>query len=392
MTRYTTYEISINGVYEEEEMKKFYENKVDKKEYPTYEGWVHDMLRSGVFDKKEITDEEIEKLKNKIKQIIEDNEHPNEDGVIEMFVDYNEEIGDMTLREISNSEDPKIAFSEKLCEWEIDNSDYYWDELKEEIKNNLTPHEEFIFSTLFDDIWEWVKENYNFEYDPKDFDKQIEINLMLDTGDLNYDFTCNNILNYCNYYRDEETDKNSSIFWLARQFKKLTKLKEAIKRQFREDEYYVDREKESDPFIKSVVQELENLPSHMSTLTFLLRMNLLEYLDLMETIKSEQDLNESYTYEDRKGTGYLIISKDTMCGLFNPWSGSGSVLEIELPDDLKIPFKAIWDVEIETGKSKYGYSVDDVYGLVGSCWNGTVKEIHSMTEEEIDKLKEMEEN
>ena len=53
MTIYSTYEDSITGKYTEKEMKNLYEKEVDKKEYPTFEGWVWDMLRSGVFDKKE---------------------------------------------------------------------------------------------------------------------------------------------------------------------------------------------------------------------------------------------------------------------------------------------------------------------------------------------------
>lgn len=325
--------------------------------------------------------DKLEELKIKIKEIIKSEYLPNENGGIEVYLDYRDTLSDLTLREISEADNPREYFKDKISKWEkIYALEYGEDELEKLIKKELTEEEEEFFEENSDEIWDWIRYNWFFYYDKNHYNESVKVNIMLDTGDLNYDFTCNNILNYCNYYRNEETDKNSSIFWLARQFKKLTKLKEAIKRQFREDGYYVDREKESDPFIESVVQELENLPSHMSTLTFLLKMDLFKYFDLMEAIKSEQDLNESYTYEDRKGTGYLVISKDTMCGLFNPWSGSGSVLEIELPDDLKIPFKAIWDVEIETGKSKYGYSVDNVYGLIGSCWDGTVKEIHPMDE------------
>ena len=74
-----------------------------------------------------------------------------------------------------------------------------------------------------------------------------------------------------------------------------------------------------------------------------------------------------------------------MCGLFDVWSGGGSLLEIELDKDVVLPIKCIWHAEIETGKSEYGYSVNSVYGLVGSAWDGTVKEIHCMTEEEIKK-------
>ena len=54
--------------------------------------------------------------------------------------------------------------------------------------------------------------------------------------------------------------------------------------------------------------------------------------------------------------------------------------------DVVIPIKAIFTAEIETGKSEYGYSVDSVYGLIGSAWNGTVKETKYMNEDEIKSI------
>jgi hypothetical protein len=207
---------------------------------------------------------------------------------------------------------------------------------------------------------------------------------MLDTGNLNYDFTCDNVLNYYGrtYYGNKgEIDRDSSVLWLARQMKKVGKLRKACKEQYREDDYYVNREKEPDRFIESVIQEFENLSCHMSTMTFLLTMDLFEYFDLCEAMATElKKYPYQYTFKDRKGSGYIVVSKDTMCGLFNPWQGGGSVLEIELDHDLKIPFKCIWKAEIETGKSNYGYSVNNVFGLCGSAWNGKVKEICEMEE------------
>ena len=77
-------------------------------------------------------------------------------------------------------------------------------------------------------------------------------------------------------------------------------------------------------------------------------------------------------------------------GLFDVWSGGGSLLEIELDKDVVLPIKCIWHAEIETGKSEYGYSVDSVYGLVGSAWYGTVTKTHYMKPEQIEKIeKEM---
>ena len=101
---------------------------------------------------------------------------------------------------------------------------------------------------------------------------------------------------------------------------------------------------------RSCVQELLNFTHVMGAFTFLLEMPLRDFLKI-------------------RGMDYgeIVIEKDVMCGLFNPWVGGGSILEIELPENLTIPADMIWSVWIE-GSKKHGYDVDEVYGLVSSCW------------------------
>ena len=48
---YISYEEGSAGVYTLEEMQALYIVKVDKKEYPDFECWLHDMVKSGVFEK-----------------------------------------------------------------------------------------------------------------------------------------------------------------------------------------------------------------------------------------------------------------------------------------------------------------------------------------------------
>lgn len=48
---YSSCEDGIKGKYSETAMKKLYMKTVNKSEYPTYDGWKDDMLRSGVFDR-----------------------------------------------------------------------------------------------------------------------------------------------------------------------------------------------------------------------------------------------------------------------------------------------------------------------------------------------------
>ena len=59
MKLYTTYEEPLNGrVFAEKQMKEVYRDLADKNEYPNFEDWLFDMLRSGVFEEIIITKHE----------------------------------------------------------------------------------------------------------------------------------------------------------------------------------------------------------------------------------------------------------------------------------------------------------------------------------------------
>ena len=80
----------------------------------------------------------MESLQNKIKEIIEKEERPNEDGGIEMYLDYRDTLSDSTLYEIMTADNPREYFNELIDSWEFDSSLYYEDDLEKEIKKNLT--------------------------------------------------------------------------------------------------------------------------------------------------------------------------------------------------------------------------------------------------------------
>lgn len=54
MKKYISYEEGSNGTFTEEEMQKIYTEQVNKEEYPDFKSWLHDMLKSGVFEKQSI--------------------------------------------------------------------------------------------------------------------------------------------------------------------------------------------------------------------------------------------------------------------------------------------------------------------------------------------------
>lgn len=327
----------------------------------------------------------METMQSRLKEIIETTQYPNDDGGIEMYLDYTDSLSNMTLHEIMTADNPREYFNELMNEWTFNSSDYYENEFENQIRKKLSDEEKIFCLQNRDELNDWFHENYYFYYDANHYNETVKVNIMLDTGNLNYDFSCDNILNY---WEDGEIDKDSSIFWLARQQKKTGLLRKAIKDINTGNKNEDDIE---DSFIKSCIEELQNLSCHMATLTFLVNMKLFDYFDLREAMAAEKELNNSYTFSERKGKGTITISKDTMCGLFNVWSGGGSLLEIELDKDVVLPIRCIWNAEIETGKSQYGYSVDNTYGLIGSAWDGRVTKTHYMKPEQIEKIeKEME--
>ena len=69
--------------------------------------------------------------------------------------------------------------------------------------------------------------------------------------------------------------------------------------------------------------------------------------------------------------GALRIEKDAVCGLFDPWNGGGSTLDLELEHDVVLPMELVH--EITPDVCLYRYGVDEVYGLVGKAWGAEVE-------------------
>lgn len=127
-------------------------------------------------------------------------------------------------------------------------------------------------------------------------------------------------------------------------------------------------------FLESCRVELANLPSHMSTLTFLVRMTFEDLITLNRCIRLQDRNGHFYDAKKNPYCGYIVISKDTMTGLYDPWFGGGSVLEIQLEKDVRLPIRFIRSA-LPDGCD--GYSIDSVYGLCRSAWESdAVKEIH----------------
>lgn len=275
-------------------------------------------------------------------------------------MDYNEKFPQSDIEKILSSENPQETFCEIVTEWDCRSDDWYYEEL---FWNDFRA---FCKENNFDEdeARDVVYGNFYWTY-PSDFlNPMVNTVWTINTGDLNYDFSCHNVLNYCGNGVLEEP---AGLYWLAKQQGRLSLLKKEIKKSDR----YHDGECEQSKFVESCITELVNVTSMLTHLTFLVKMPLLDAIKIIEAYNEAEKLGKfKYLYPQgiKEDIGYVILSKDTLCGLYDSINGGGSMLEIELEKDVKIPLQYIW--RIETNKDIQG-----CYGMTESCWKETVKKI-----------------
>lgn len=113
-------------------------------------------------------------------------------------------------------------------------------------------------------------------------------------------------------------------------------------------------------FIRSVREEInENSSEAMSELCALVRIDGQQMLDFIEKRNEAKDS--------------LVLPKDyATVGIFNQWAGCGGMLDIRLEKDAVLPLSMVREFQIEGVRGDTnlwgGYTVDEVYGLVGSAW------------------------
>lgn len=266
----------------------------------------------------------------------------NGEGFFEydIYVDYHDEISDRDVKKISQADDKNEAFYETLDEYSLDSMDY-------EFRNTMEVIEKYWddefgdFDEYRDYIIDWVEQHVSFNFPYDHFLKQnVYVNVIVNTGDGNHDYTLNNFLSY-NAREDEEIDEESSILWL-------------VKQQGYSKEQLINTETNGDylnsQFLKSVVQELHNVTTHMNALAFFVKMSLKDFIEFSN--------NENP----------LTLKSNSACGLYDCWSGAGSVLQIALENDVVVPVEYI-EAHIDGTR---GYGIDEIYGMSGGFWKETV--------------------
>ena len=277
----------------------------------------------------------------------------------EIDVDYRDEIEDSTAQEILESDSPRDTLLEKLWDWyqesEWDIIDDLVDDFKEKVDPKLLEDANIIEDGNIDDymIRDIIMDTIYVDY-PVDWaeDQEFCFDIIVSNGDDNYDFWLNEHIVDETGEVDENAEK-AGLVWLAKQqgytFEELI--------EFMKDEEYVN----SNKFISSLVAEIFS-GYGCEALTFCVKMTIGQAIDLKEKMKSNPN-------------GSIVLDKKVECGLFDPWDGGGSVLEIACEKDVEIPFENIWKLYIDERRSNRYDSIHNVYGTDSSLWRDCLKEI-----------------
>ncbi|MDD5598054.1 MAG: hypothetical protein PHV82_08920 [Victivallaceae bacterium] len=310
-----------------------------------------------------------EKVKQAVRGVLEAECCKDKDGIFytEIYADYQDKLSDKDILNISQADDPHDAFDEQImenyenCEWD------YEAELRKKIMETETIANAIkADESTEEEIAEFARDQYYANLPYEHFLCQnIYVDILINAGDLNFDYTLNAPFASWDGRDAKIIDENSGVLWLARQ---QGYTKTALTKALR------DRETNDNEFLKSVLAEVENVTTSMNVLTFLVKMPLKEWFKLHDAISKEKPLNDCYFPRKSKGRGYIILDEGTTCGLYDPWNGAGSVLEIQLEKDVRLPIRMIDSAWPDGGR---GYSINEIYGLCLSAWtSNAVKEIH----------------
>ena len=277
----------------------------------------------------------------------------------DIYVDYRDEIDDATAQEILENDYPHDALLEKLWDWyqeqEWDIIDNLVDDFQEKVDPELLEDANIIADGNLDDgmIREEFMDAVYVDY-PIDWAESQEFcfNIIVSNGDDNYDFWLNEHIIDEDGNVDQDAEK-AGIVWLAKQQGyTLDQVVEVLK-----DEDNVS----TNEFLASISSEVYN-GYGCEALTFCVKMTLGQAIALKEKMESNQN-------------GSIVLDKRATCGLFDMWSGGGSILNIACEKDVEIPFKNIWKFYVDKSRSNRYDSIHNVYGTDNSLWRDCLKEI-----------------
>ena len=281
-------------------------------------------------------------------------------NVLERYVDYRDEFPKDEIEEILKADNPREKLFETSFEWDCQCSDWayedeFWSKLADFCEEN---------NIIEDEARDYIYDTFSWTYPESFLNPSFNAVVIINNGDMNYDFTKHNILNYAgDYGYCDGLEKTAGLYFLAKQQRRLTLLKKAIDHP---------EKKTGNRFVDSCITELEEATCNMCALTFLVQMDLNTAIDIIEKQKEalKNKVYNEYHPNETKGAplGYITLDNSTTCGLFDTWNGGGSLLEIELEKDVKLPLHLIDRINTQD-------RMQHAYALCEECWGDTIKEV-----------------
>lgn len=265
-----------------------------------------------------------------------------------LYATSDDTLTDDQLAAIATADGPKMdAFYDQLDDiynvWQddtfialIEDIRKLWQDTAESQENALT------WDDVKDVVHNFVRDYITFPMDYDHFLRQrVYVNIIVNTGDGNTDYTCNDLIPTSNRY-SVQIPSESSLLWLTRQ---QGYTKRDLRRAIKQGGSPQNR------LLQSIYEECLNVTTVMNALTFFVTMTLQQYIDWVDSGRD------------------LTVSADTACGLWDPWAGGGSTLEIALEKPVTILFQY---AEPAFDGVRGNYSVTDTYGMLRRFWTDTV--------------------
>ena len=232
--------------------------------------------------------------------------------------------------------------------------DEHWEHAVDLVRSRVVESSEITtpFEPLFDVAWRYLEENYTLEPPYSHYlDQGVRVNILLGTQrERDSDFTSIHVMgdNLNGPFSLNSSELDNGLTWLVKQQgHTVPELRGALASY---DKWGFDAaEITHGTFLASVAEELRRFPNVMGSVTVL-------------TSLSMSQLGQVLDRSD-----VLTVPKETTVGIFAPWAGGGSGLDIQLERDLDIPSDVRFDIQIE-GARNAQRTVQDVYGLVDDAW------------------------
>ena len=279
----------------------------------------------------------------------------------EPYIDYNDKLDDKEISKILKSDDPERMLIDILCDCYEDDE---W-QFKKQIINKFQETEagsKYSWEEIYNELPEiWY---FGIQYECYE-QQEVCMDILVDTGDMNYDYTLNAVYPHYNGREDDEIDDKASLVWLA---KTQGYTKEQLQNQLTNGKDKLDVK----GFLETVYQEVINCSTSCPTLIFPIKMTLEQAMKICQIINKRDEGGYKYNPEKREDCGSIVIDKNVDCVLYDYDEGGGGCWGIELEKDVELPIKFI---HIAIPDGALHYSMKECYGVTSECWKKVLKEI-----------------